>query len=484
MTEYLFGLKFSKMYKLIIGLFFCTLQTATCLKADPKIGIVGGGIGGTSCAYFLRDLFGEKTKITLFEKDSVGGRLKVLNVGGNYYEAGGAVIHPSNKHMVDFLRLLALRKKTYANGNKFGIFDGEKFVFQESDWTFITIADYIWRYGFSFFELWKEVKSAVEDFSRIYKLQDEEFAFTTVYGMLEHMNPGFRNLTLETLLSNLQKKSYPKRLLEELVQSITMVNYGQTYNISAFAGYIALAGADSNLWSVEGGNELIPSGLLARSKANLVSGEVVEIVLMSDGTYTVKYIDLANGTLVTEGYDIVVLASPLIKGQQNIKFTNFQKDFDQFESIYQRIVATFVKGTLNPSAFNVPSVPDDILTFKNNLLFNSIGKLDPVGQDGQNVYKIFSNELLSEKNIDTLFEDIDMYRDQEWFAYPHYDPPENLPPFYLYPNLFYINAIERAASAMEMSAVASKNVALLAIHMWYNNMKKIDQRRKFIREEL
>lgn len=249
-------------------------------------------------------------------------------------------------------------------------------------------------------------------------------------------------------------------------------------------GYIALAGADSNLWSVDGGNKLIPSGLLARSKANLISGEVVEIEFMSDGTYSVKYVDLANGTTLTDHYDIVVLAAPLIKGQKNIKFTNFQKDFDQYETTYQRIVATFVKGTLNPLAFNVPSVPDEILTFKPNLLFNSIGKLSPASEDGKNVYKIFSSEPLSEKNIDTFFEDVEMYKEVEWFAYPHYNPPENLPPFYLYPNLYYINAIEMAASAMEMSAVSSKNVALLAFHMWYNNMKKIDQRRKFSRDEL
>ncbi|GBN07742.1 hypothetical protein AVEN_57873-1 [Araneus ventricosus] len=94
------------MYKLIFGVLFCILHAAICLKDDPKIGIVGGGIGGTSCAYFLRELFGEKSKITLYEQDLVGGRLRLQNVGGKYYEAGGSVIHPSNKHMVDFLRLL------------------------------------------------------------------------------------------------------------------------------------------------------------------------------------------------------------------------------------------------------------------------------------------------------------------------------------------------------------------------------------------
>ncbi|KAF8778370.1 Prenylcysteine oxidase like protein [Argiope bruennichi] len=401
--------------------------------------------------------------------------------GGEYYEAGGSIIHHSNKYMEDFLKVLDLPKNPPDN-NKFGIFDGRKFVFQESDWRFLTMLDCSGRLRIFLFLTWL-LKIAVNDFKRIYKLQEEEFSFSTVSGLLDFMNPGFRNLTQETLLSSLQKKGLSKRLMDELVQSITRVNYGQSYNISAFAGYIALAGADANLWSVKGGNKLIPSGLLAKSKANLVSGDVIEVILTPDG-FDVKYVDLSNGSLITVEYDIVILAAPLIKGQRNVKFVNFHKKFDQYEKIYQPIIATFVKGILNPSAFSVPSVPDEILTFKSNLIFNSIGKLSPTSEDGKSVYKIFSSEPLTEKNLKVLFEEIETYKVVEWLAYPHYDPPENLPPFYFYPNLYYINAIEVAASAMEMSAVASKNVALLAFHFWYSNMEKIDQRERLSKTEL
>lgn len=67
---------------------------------------MGGGIGGTSCAYFLRDLFQKTAEIDLFEHDTIGGRLNVINVDGNYYESGGSVIHPRNKHMINFLNIL------------------------------------------------------------------------------------------------------------------------------------------------------------------------------------------------------------------------------------------------------------------------------------------------------------------------------------------------------------------------------------------
>lgn len=52
---------------------------------------------------------------------------------------------------------------------------------------------------------------------------------------------------------------------------------------------------------------------------------------------------------------------------------------------------------------------------------------------------------------------------QEWGgAYPAFDPPENFPPFQLSEGLYYANAWENAASAMEMAALGGRNVALLA----------------------
>lgn len=71
-------------------------------------GIVGGGIGGTSTAYFLRQLFGKNAKIDIFEKKQVGGRLVTTNIGDNEIEAGGTVIHPQNMYMVNFTKLLGI----------------------------------------------------------------------------------------------------------------------------------------------------------------------------------------------------------------------------------------------------------------------------------------------------------------------------------------------------------------------------------------
>ncbi|XP_035233790.1 prenylcysteine oxidase-like [Stegodyphus dumicola] len=328
----------------------------------------------------------------------------------------------------------------------------------------------------------------LEDFNSIYALQEKEYSFTTVNGLLEYMSPSFRNLTQESIGSYLMKKGYPKLLLEELVQSVMMVNYGQTNKISAFAGFVSLAGADNNLWSVKGGNKLVPEGLLKESKASVVSGDVLEIINSGD-TFSLKYNETSpSGNTEVQNYDIIIIAAPFIKGNKNIKFTDFPKDFSQYETTYHRTVATFVKGDLIPSAFNVNSVPEEILTFKNSLLFNSIGKVTPVSdtptKGKKKVYKVFSQQLLTPKNIDELFQNVEILKEKDWLAYPEYKPPESLSPFMLYPRLYYINSIELSASAMEMSAVAGKNVALLAFNLWHDLMDKVDSHKRVYKDEL
>ena len=55
-----------------------------------------------------------------------------------------------------------------------------------------------------------------------------------------------------------------------------------------------------------------------------------------------------------------------------------------------------------------------------------------------------------------------------WLAYPKYSPNERpkFGSFVLSPRLYHVNAIELAASAMEMSAIAAKNVANIAYADW------------------
>ena len=56
------------------------------------------------------------------------------------------------------------------------------------------------------------------------------------------------------------------------------VNYGQMPgNVHAFVGYIALAGAEGGLWSIEGGNFVLTQELIKLSQAKLVMKRVIGV---------------------------------------------------------------------------------------------------------------------------------------------------------------------------------------------------------------
>lgn len=63
---------------------------------------MGSGIGGSSCAHFLRELKGEKVEIDVYEAANIGGRVSTREYKGATYEVGGCIIHSKNKYMNGF----------------------------------------------------------------------------------------------------------------------------------------------------------------------------------------------------------------------------------------------------------------------------------------------------------------------------------------------------------------------------------------------
>ena len=75
-------------------------------------------------------------------------------------------------------------------------------------------------------------------FNRIYQLQKANVYFESVEDMLEAMSPQIANLTKTTFRNYLIESGYAKRFITELLQAVTLVNYGQDINIPAFVGMI------------------------------------------------------------------------------------------------------------------------------------------------------------------------------------------------------------------------------------------------------
>ncbi|CAB1318431.1 unnamed protein product [Coregonus sp. 'balchen'] len=418
-------------------------------RRDPpkRIAVVGAGIGGTATAYFLRQEFGAAVKIDVFEPGTVGGRLATQNIGDYEYETGGAVIHPLNLHMKHFLERLGLSQRRDVPG-KMAIFDGKELIFEESDWFIGNFLRLLWRYGFNFLRMQMWVESVLDKFMRIYQYQQFGYSFTSVEKLLHAMGgDDFLTLANQTLEEAMLGEGFSQSFLNDVVAPVTRVNYGQSVRINGFVGTTA-------------------------------------------SLYEVNYV--GDSGSAHSLYDIVIVATPLHQGKSDITFAGFSPPIpSQYPGRYHQTVTTLVHGLLNvsylgtsekPSTFSVSEV---LTTDTKGSIINSLSSIDPVHippgysrppASESKVWKVFSPQPLSQEHLQDMFLSWDSISETKWLAYPAYSPPHRrTPPFILHERLYYLNAVEWAASAMEMSAISARNLALLAHHRWNSQVGRIDQ---------
>lgn len=272
------------------------------------------------------------------------------------------------------------------------------------------------------------------------------------------MSPTLLNLTRGDTRSFLRSHDFSENFIEELTQAITYVNYGQDLSIHGFVGSVAVAGADSDLWAVRGGNRELPKSLVEASKAKVhLNTAVTEVIKQKDGTFNLLS---AAGPLGT--FDHLVLAYPIEGTRSTVKFTDFEKTpYKSGNKRYHRTITTIVSGYVNSKY----SYRTDILTCDASHFYTSISLLHPtmlLTAEKYPVYKIFSPKPLTKDQLNEIFTEIHHVEVHDWLAYPEYDEiPPKFPDFVLQPRLYYLNAVEWAASAIEMSMISGKNIALM-----------------------
>uniref|UniRef100_V9KR20 Prenylcysteine oxidase 1 n=1 Tax=Callorhinchus milii TaxID=7868 RepID=V9KR20_CALMI len=477
------------------------LLSAVCLSgrcspgapAPPpgNIAIIGAGIGGASAAYFMRQQFGKEVNIDVYESEKVGGRLATASLGGREYETGGSVIHSLNLHMKDFVKVLGLKEHS-GQDELLAVYDGSQFVFEQSDWYIINFLKMVWYYGFNFLRVQMWVEGILDRFMRIYRYQSHGYSFTTVEKLLEALGGAeFAGMTNQSIDEALQKAGISQKFINEMVIPVMRVNYGQTVNINAFVGAVSLTGSDSDLWAVEGGNKRVCSGLLYSAKAHVITGKVTSVGFKNrpqrNGKVSMFYEVNYETELGTDYsmYDVVVIAVPLRSGKPNITFQDFSLPGKNLLGQYQQTVSTLIHGRLNTSYFGYPDPryfrSTTILTMEYaDGFFLSVSASNPVELPTQmptqaHVWKVFSPEPLTKDQLGQLFTSYTTVHETKWSAYPRYSSRVAIPPIILHNHVYYLNAIEWAASAMEMSAISAKNIALLSFHRWYQRLDRINQ---------
>ncbi|GJN01215.1 hypothetical protein PR202_ga18462 [Eleusine coracana subsp. coracana] len=362
--------------------------------------IVGAGISGASTAFFLTNYTSTSaaSQLRVFERrPRVGGRLGTVTVAGDHFEAGGSIIHPRNLHARRFADLLGLAVETGADDDWLGIWDGTRFVFQTlrpppagSSWLrrklhgLLNSLLLFNRYGLSLLKMDRFVQVVVP----------------------------FPPLRFRLYLP---------------VLVITRINYGQSVRISGLAGAVSLAGSETGLWAVKGGNWQLPAGLLKISNATLHLQEGIDSITDAGDYYVLKS-NIGNEYNCT----VTVVATPLDEEYFGVSSLSDIPD---------------LIGTME-----LPDIP-----------FSSISVLKKYNEDDM-TYKVFSRAKLEDGLLDHIFRRRKETIRINWAAYPHYEAPEAFAPIVLDgKQLYYVNTFESAASAMETGAVAAENVARLII---------------------
>jgi prenylcysteine oxidase/farnesylcysteine lyase len=132
---------------------------------------------------------------------------------------------------------------------------------------------------------------------------------------------------------------------------------------------------------------------------------------------------------------------------------------------FQVTHATFVAGNLNAAFFGHASssqLPGTILTVEDpDIWISSVGRVGFSPTTGTPVYKVFSRESLTDRQVESLFRHSFEVERIVWRAYPVLLPSTSWPAFELAKGLYYPNAMESAVSTIETEAVAARNVVRL-----------------------
>lgn len=392
--------------------------------------------------------------------------MATVNIGGETFEAGASIIHPKNYYVSNFTSLLKLKRRLSDDSHSLGVWDGKRFVvktlradsklpFMNKFVPLINSVKLFWRYGFSLLRMQSFVETMLTDFLKYYESSDSRPVFSRVEDMVKWS--GLYNLTRRTLEEELIDAGLSSLLIQELVTVITRINYGQSVQMSGLAGAVSLAGSGGGLWAVEGGNWQMAAGLINSSDVELHLNEEIQSV-----SHLGMYYELNSTKGNSYDCQVTAFATPL--DELNIRF---DPPISVPERKLQHTYTTFIRGLLNPAYFGlrtVTEVPDLVGTLEDpNIPFSCVAVLKKHSRE-EMTYKMFSRKPLDDALLDQVFSTRKQTIRIDWAAYPHYKAPEAFAPFILDDwHMYYINAFESAASAMETGAVSAENMARLIL---------------------
>jgi Prenylcysteine lyase len=134
-------------------------------------------------------------------------------------------------------------------GERLGIWNGDEFVFETSDYTPLTMLRGLWRYGLASVTVQGLVSEVLERFLQVYDLLEKERdGFESVEQLLKSLN--LFELSQQSLQEYLAEEGISPLYCNELITGVNRVNYGQDNSLNALVGLVSIIGNTDELAAV------------------------------------------------------------------------------------------------------------------------------------------------------------------------------------------------------------------------------------------
>ncbi|ORX96453.1 FAD/NAD(P)-binding domain-containing protein [Basidiobolus meristosporus CBS 931.73] len=439
----------------------CSANSGT--RETRKIGIIGAGIGGTSTAYYLRELLQKQNihvDITIFEaEDRLGGRTlspvftrpKRPSIP---LSMGASLFVSCNYNLMNLTKRFSLPVQQefgeQLENSTSDLWNGREFLWKGSP---------VARYGPENFEKLEGVISSM--LSRFLRVYDHDLMWTSVNGLFKSL--GLDDMLGVTGYDYFIQQGLNETFVKEHLDFATRSNYArgitEIHALAASIATIPVAGACTT-HSITSGNAGLSKELAARSRSKVLLKRRVKAIFRRRGKYVVVP---SKGK--PQAFDYLVIATPI-----HLSGLSFAPNI-QYPSVnYTQVQVTHVTGRVKPAYFNVADglLPTDISVTSPpgaKLPFNSLYRLaNYQPEKGIYMYHLQTTGSLQPATLTHLFESLKKEVVQvTWNAYPTMTTTgvQQEFPVELSPGLYYLNTMEPFISTMETETLSARNIARL-----------------------
>jgi prenylcysteine oxidase/farnesylcysteine lyase len=459
-----------------------------------KLAIIGSGIGGASSAYYLLKNT-TNFKIDMYEREErIGGRIDSIVIANKTVDLGASFFIEENKlinRMINELNISYFEAfKEKDDDLNIGFFTNRTLHIKMGQSGIINkiknVFKLFYNYGISPFYSTFILESYLSAWQRIYHfVDDNNSTYNSLHELLETVK--INHLVNQTSEEFFLKSKIGKKYIDEVLNGFLGNIYNQHKEINAFAGFVTLAGITKPAYKIKDGNDRLVEKIIKTLDSfyferfdlflNLTVSEITEL---HDGKYEVKY-----STGESKIYDCVIIACPILKTGIKLNFKNKIKPSNLMPKEFQVNQKIFVKGMLDESFFGLAKQSDipKIIVFSNKTVSHNITEITLIKSefDGSSYYVIQGDYYLDQTALENLglfkngFNIV--YRHSWDFAYPKLIPVKNdeMPAFLISKNIYHLNAIETAASCMELSMISAKNIVKMVLNSFNLKLNTINE---------